>query len=85
MVELETDAHQGIEKVDQGQGHLGQEMQQLQGKMKAVEVKMEEGEGDRQKQLEIFANCEEMKQLPPANKTTLFMRNNLRQSIADMK
>jgi len=43
LVELKTDAHQGIEKVDQGQGNLKQQMKQLQEKIKAVEVKMEEG------------------------------------------
>ena len=54
LVELETDAHQGIGKVDQGQGHLELKFKQLQ-------AKMEEGEGHRQKLLQIVANCEEMK------------------------
>ena len=85
LVEWETDAHQGIGKVDHGQGHLEQEKEQLLAKLKAVEVKMEEGEGLRQKGIEIVANCEEMKQLPPATKATVFMRKNLRQAIADTK
>ena len=78
LVELKTDAHQGIEKVDHGQGYLKQKINQLQ-------AKMEEGEGHRQKLLEIVAHCEEMKQLPPSTKATVFMRKNLRQSFADMK
>ena len=85
LVEWETDAHQGIGMVDHGQGHLEQEKEQLMVKLKAVELKMEEGEGLRQKLVEIVANCEEMKQLPPATKATVFMRKNLRQAIADMK
>ena len=85
LVELKTDAHQGIGHVDQGQGNLGQQMKQLQAKMKVFEMKMEEGEGHRQKLLEIVAHCEEMKQLPPSSKATVFMRKNLRQSFADMK
>ena len=52
-------------------------------KGKAVEVKMEESEGLRQKLVEIMTNCEKMKQLPPASKATVFMRKNLRQAIAD--
>jgi len=78
LVELETDAHQGIEKVGHGQGHLEQKMEQLQ-------AKMEEGEGHRKKLLEIVANCEEMKQLPPTNKATVFMRKNLMQTITELK
>ena len=85
LVELETDAHQGIGKVDHGQGHLEQEKEQLMAKVKVVEVKMEEGEGLRQKLVEIVANCGKMKQLPPATKATVFMRKNLRQAIADTK
>ena len=83
LVELETDAHQGIGKVDHGQEHLEQEKKQLMAKGKAVEVKMEESEGLRQKLVEIMTNCEKMKQLPPASKATVFMRKNLRQAIAD--
>ena len=85
LVEWETDAHQGIGNVDHGQGHLAQEKDQLMAKVKAVEVKMEEGEGLRQKLVEIVANCEKMKQLPPATKATVFMRKNLRQAIVDTK
>ena len=43
LVELETDAHQGIEKVDHGQEHLKKAKEQLMVKLKAVEVKIEEG------------------------------------------
>ena len=78
LVELEAGAHQGIGNVDLGQGYLKQKINQLQ-------AKMEEGEGHRQKLLEIVANCEEMKQLPPASKATVFMRKNLMQTITDMK
>jgi len=85
LVELETDAHQGIGKVDYGQGHLAKEMQQLMAKVKAVEVKMEQGEGLRQKLVEIVAHCVELKQLPLESKATVFMRKNLRQAIADTK
>ena len=45
LVEWETDAHQGIGNVDHGQGNLEQEMEKLMVKLKAVQVKMEEGEG----------------------------------------
>ena len=85
LVELEADAHEGIGNVDHGQEHLEKEKEQLMTKVKAVEVKMEEGEGLRQKLVEIVANCEKMKQLPPESKATVFMRNNLRQAIADTK
>ena len=85
LVEWETYAHQGIGKVDHGQGHLVQEKEQLMVKLKAVEVKMEEGEGLRQKLIEIVTNCEEMKQLPPESKATVFMRTNLRQAMEDTK
>ena len=85
LVEWETDAYQGIGKVDHGQGHLKQEKDQLMAKVKAVEVKMEEGQGLRQKLVEILANCEKMKQLPPATKVTVFMRKNLRHAITDAK
>ena len=51
--------------VDHGQGHLVQENEQLMARVKVVEVKMEEGQGLRQKLVEIVANCEEMKQWPP--------------------
>ena len=78
LVELKTGAHQGIEKVDHGQGHLEQKMKQLQ-------TKMEEGEGHRQKLLEIVANCEEMKQLAPLSKATVFMRKNLMQTFSELK
>ena len=54
-------------------------------KLKAVEVKIEEGQGLRQKLIAIVANCEKMKQLPPESKATVFMRTNLRQAIADTK
>ena len=85
LVEWETDAYQGIGKVDHGQGHLKQEKEQLMAKVKAVEVKMEEGQELRQKLFEILANCEKMKQLPPESKATVFMRKNLLQAIADTK
>ena len=85
LVEWETDANQGIGKVDHGQGHLGQEKEQLIVKLKAVEVKKEEGQRLRQKLVEIVANCEEVKQLPPESKATVFMRKNLRQTISDTK
>ena len=43
-------------------------------------------EGHRQKLIEIIADCEEMKLLPSATKASvLFMRKNLRQSMADTK
>ena len=70
---------------DHGQGHLNQKKEQLLAKLKAVEVKVEEGEGLRQKLTEIVANCEKMKQLPPESKATVFMRTNLRQAIDDTK
>ena len=43
LIEMETDAHQGIGKVDvdHDQGHLKQEKEQLMAKLKAVEMKME--------------------------------------------
>ena len=85
LVEWETDAHRGIGKVDHGQGHLAQEKKQLMVKLKAVEVKMEEGQRLRQKLVEILADCEKMKQLPPESKATVFMRKNLRQAIVDTK
>ena len=85
LVEWETGTHQGIRNVDHGQGHLGQEKEQLMVKLKAVEVKMEEGERLLKKLREIMANCEEMKQLPPESKAAVFMRTNLRQAIADTK
>ena len=46
---------------------------------------VEKGEGLRQKLNEILANCEKIKQLPPATKATVFMRKNLRQAIEDTK
>ena len=85
LVEWETDANQGIGRVDHGQGHLAQEKEQLMVKLKAVEVKMEEGERLRQKLVEIVAHCVELKQLPPESKATVFMRKNLRQAITDTK
>ena len=85
LVEWETDANQGIGNVDHGQRHLAQEKEQLMVKLKTVEVKMKEGQRLRQKLVEIVANCEEMKQLPPESKATVFMRKNLRQVIADTK
>ena len=85
LVEWETDANQGIGKVDHGQGHLKQEKEQPMAKVKAVEVKMEEGVELRQKLVEILANCEKMKQLPPESKASVFMRKNLRQAIEDTK
>ena len=85
LVEWEIDANQGIGKVDHGQGHFNQKKEQLLAKLKAVEVKMEEGERLRQKLTEIVANCEKMKQLPPESKATVFMRTNLRQAIDDTK
>ena len=82
MVEWEIGAQQGIGKVDHGQGHLAQEKDLLMAKLKAVEVKMEEGEGLRQKLIEIVANCDKMKQLPPESKATVFMMKNLRQALS---
>ena len=69
MVELETDANQGIGMVDHGQGHLAQEMDLLMAKLKAVEVKMEEGEGLRQKLIEIVANCEKIQAVAPVEQS----------------
>jgi hypothetical protein len=40
---------------------------------------------DGGKLVAIVANCEEMKQLPPWSKATVFMRKNLRQAIVDTK
>lgn len=85
LVELETEAHQGLEKVDQGHGNLVLKKDQLQADLKAVEVLIEESQGFYQKLREIVANCEEMKVLPPACKATVLMRKNLKQAIADMK
>jgi len=92
LVELQTEAYQGLEDVDGGHGNLElkreqlQKLQeQLQASLKAVEVEIEESEGFRQKLCEIVANCEEMKMLPPTSKASVFMRKNLRQAIADMK
>ena len=85
IVEMETDANQGIEEVGKGLGHLQEEKEQLENKLKAVSEKMEVSEGHRQKLVEILADCEEMKLLPSATKASVFMRKNLRQSMADTK
>ena len=85
LVEWESDTHQGIGKVGQGQEHLEKEKEQLMAKVKAVEVKIEEGEGLLKKLRKILANGEKMKQLPAESKATVFMRKNLRQAIADTK
>ena len=71
--------------VDHGQEHLEVEKEQLMVKLKAVEVKMEEDQGFHQNLVEIVANCEEIKQLSPATKATIFMLKNLQQAIADTK
>ena len=78
LVELENGAHRGIGEVELGQEHLELKITQFQ-------AKMEEGEGHRQKLLEIVANCEEMKQLPPLSKATVFMRKNLMQTFTELK
>jgi len=85
IVEMETGANQGIEEVGKGLGHLQEEKEQLENKLKAVNEKMEVSEGHRQKLIEILADCEEMKLLPSATKASVFMRKNLRQSMADSK
>ena len=85
IVEMETGANQGIEEVGKGLGHLQEEKEQLENKLKAVSEKMEVSEGHRQKLIEILADCEEMKLLPSATKASVFMRKNLRQSMADSK
>ena len=85
IVEMETDANQGIEEVGKGLGHLQEEKEQLENKLKDVNEKMEVSEGHRQKLIEIVADCEEMKLLPSAIKASVFMRKNLRQSITDSK
>ena len=54
-------------------------------KLKALEVNMEEGVWLRQKLVEIVANCEKMKHLPPESKAIVFTRKNLRQAIDDTK
>ena len=85
IVEMETGANQGIEEVGKGLGHLQEEKDQLENKLNAVNEKMEVSEGHRQKLIEILADCEEMKLLPSATKASVFMRKNLRQSMADSK
>ena len=78
-MELDTDTHQNIGlMVNHGQA------EQLMFKVKAAEVK-KEGEELRHKLVEIVFNCEEIKQLPPASKTAVFVRKNLRQATADTK
>ena len=85
IVEMETGTNQGIEEVGKGLGHLKEEEEQLENKLKAVREKMEVSEGHRQKLVKIIADCEEMKLLPSAIKASVFMRKNLRQSITDSK
>ena len=85
IVEMETDANQGVEEVGKGLGHLQEEKDQLENKLNAVNEKMEVSEGHRQKLIEIVADCEEMKLLPSETKASVFMRKNLRQSMADTK
>ena len=85
IVEMETGANQGIEEVGKGLGHLQEEKEELENKLKVVNEMMEVSEGHRQKLIEIIADCEEMKLLPSATKASVFMRKNLRQSMADTK
>jgi len=59
--------------VDHGQGHLEQEKEKLMVKLKAVEVKMKEGERLHQKLIEILANCEKMQQLHQTQQSLLLL------------
>ena len=59
IVEMETDANQGIEEVGKGLRHLQEEKDQLDNKLKAVSDKMEVIEDHRQKLL------------PPSTSTTI--------------
>ena len=85
LVEMETDANQGIQEVGKGLGHLQIEKEQLENKLKDVNKNMEESEGHRQKLLQFIADCEELKLLPPESKATVFMRQNLKQAMASTK
>ena len=58
---------------------------QLLNKFKAVDSLLEEFNKGKEKLYLMAATCEEMKLLPPSIKSSVFMRKNLRQTIADVK
>ena len=59
--------------------------EKLQVKMKTFDSLLEDMEKGKEKLRLISATCDEMKLLPPSTKTSVFMRKNLRQTIADVK
>ena len=53
--------------------------------MDAVKAQVKENKVRKEKLMAVIANCQQMKQLPPARKATAFIRKNLEKNLKEVK
>lgn len=85
LVDMEMEGNQGIGEVEKSCEHLQVKKELLENNLKAVDEQMKENQVFRGKILELIADCEGIKLLPPASKATVFMRKIVKQKMAHMK
>ena len=74
---MECGAQEALDKRNKGEEPLLIEEDQLLSKLEAVLAQIEENKVHKKKLEAVIANCHRMKQLPPGNKATSFVRENL--------
>ena len=85
VVQVESGAQEALDKRNEGEEPLVIELDQLQAKMDAVKAQVKENKVRKEKLMAVIANCQQMKQLPPARKATAFIRKNLEKNLKEVK
>ena len=85
VVQVESGAQEALDKRNKGEEPLVIEEDQLQARLNAVKAQIQENKVHKEKLVAVIANCQKMKQLPPARKTMGFILENLKENLKEVK
>ena len=85
VVQVESGAQEALDKRNEGEEPLVVERDQLEAKLDAVMAQIEDNRVHKEKLMAIIANCEKMKQLSAASKSTRFILKNLEETLKKVK
>ena len=85
VVQVESGAQEALDKRNEGEEPLVIEQDELQAKLDAVKAQIEENRVHKEKLIAVIADCHEMKQLPPERKGSSYLRENLKQTLMEVK
>ena len=85
VVQVESGAQEALDKRIKGEEPLVIERDQLRTKLDAVVAQIEENQIAKEKLMAVIATCQEMKQLLPERKGSSFIRENLKQTLKEVK